>query len=100
VCAAALPGPLARLVLLSASSVPGSSIVDVLVQAEDQFGNQIDGVSVTFTPSLRGSVSPPSDQTHTIPSTPYDAAHTTWGLAPGSNTLTVAAGNVSLVINE
>jgi hypothetical protein len=101
VCAAALPGPLARLVLLGASPISGNaSIFDVLVQAEDQFGNQIDGVTVTFTPSPGGSVSPASDQTHTIPSTPYVAANTTWGLAPGSNTLTVTAGNLSLVIND
>jgi hypothetical protein len=100
VCAQALPGPLTRLVLLGgASPIPGnSSILDILVQAEDQFGNQIDGVTVTFTPSSGGSVSPTSDQTHTIPSSPYDAAHTTWYLGPGANTLTMAAGSVSLVI--
>ncbi len=99
VCAQALPGPLAKLVLLQADRQACCNSVDVLVQAEDQFGNQIDGISVTFTPSAGGSVSPASDQTHTIPSTPYDAAHTTWYLGPGANTLTMAAGSVSLVIN-
>jgi hypothetical protein len=100
VCAQALPGPLAKLVLLGgATPNPCCNTVDVSVQAEDQFGNQIDGVTVTFTPSPGGSVSPASDQTHTIPSTPYVAANTTWRLAAGSNTLTVTAGNLSLVIN-
>jgi hypothetical protein len=100
VCATALPGPIAKLVLLgSPSPIPGNnSILDVLVQAKDQFDNQIDGVTVTFTPSAGGSVSPTSEQTHTIPSTPYTAAHTTWTLGFGANTLTATAGTVSLVI--
>ena len=100
VCAQALPGPVTTLVLLgSPSPIPGnSSILDVSVQAKDQFDNQIDGVTVTFTPSAGGSVSPMSDQTHTIPSTPYIAANTTWTLGPGSNTLLAVAGSVSLLI--
>jgi len=100
VCAEALPGPVAKLVLLGRPSpiCCNSSMLDVTVQAEDQFDNQINGVTVTFTPSSGGSVSNSSDQTHTIPSTSTIAAVTTWTLGPGANTLTAAAGNVSLVI--
>jgi hypothetical protein len=97
VCLYALGGPVARIVVLSASPNPGNgTIVSMDIQVLDQYSNPVNGVPVTFTPLAGGSVSPAVDTTRHVPSSLDGQAFTTWTRGSGTEKLTIAAGGLTI----
>jgi hypothetical protein len=96
VCAEALPGPLAKLVLVSKTT--SCCPLEVSVTTQDEFGNPLLDQLVTFTPSPGGTASPATDRTRTIPVSHTIEAATSWQLGPDPNTLTITSGPLSLVV--